>query len=163
MTRAVRAGQQALPLLSLMASVHNTYTLSALEFVLDSFDPESLRLRGRSLRTFDCFRELSGAQIFSNPSIRRSRERLRCFLAGCFEVGKFGGDSLESRAGQRFLQTCGTPLTGSSQLASGVVASVSGFTRRCGKRHVDGLTLMPATLLQPIKNQSVVDLVAFWI
>ena len=107
MTGAVRVGYQALPLLSLTASVHNTYTLSALEFVLDSFDPESLRLRGRSLRTFDCFRELSGAQIFSNPSIRRSRERLRCFLAGCFEVGKFGGDSLESRAGQRFLQTCG--------------------------------------------------------
>ena len=107
MTGAVRVGYRALPLLSLMASVYNTYTLSALEFVLDSFDPESLRLRGRSLKTFDCFRELSGAQIFSNPSIRRSRERLRCFLAGCFEVGKFGGDSLESRAGQRFLQTCG--------------------------------------------------------
>ena len=107
MTRAVRAGQRALSLLPLMASVHNTYTLSALEFVLDSFDPESLRLRGLSLNTFDCFRAPSGAQIFSSPSFRRSRERLRNFLAGCFEAGKFGAASLESRATQRFLQTRG--------------------------------------------------------
>ena len=107
MTRAVRAGQRVLPLLSLMATVHNTYTLSALEFVLDSFDPESLRVRGRSLKAFDCFRTPSGAQIFSSPSFRGSRERLRSSLAGCFEVGKFGASSLDSRAGQRFLQTRG--------------------------------------------------------
>ena len=107
MTGAVRVGYRALPLLSLMASVHNTYTLSALEFVFDSFDPGSLRLRGRSLNGFDCFRAPSGAQIFSSPSFGGSRERLRNFLAGCFEAGKFGAASLESRATQRFLQTRG--------------------------------------------------------
>ena len=161
MTRAVRAGQRALPLLSLMSSLHHTYTLSVLEFVLDSFDPESLRVRGRSLKAFDCFRAPSGAQIFSSPSFGGSRERLRNFLAGCFEAGKFGAASLESRATQRFLQTRGDAVD--SQLASAVVASFSGFTRKYGKRHVNGLTLMPATLPQPIKNQSVVDLVAFWV
>ena len=97
----------AAALLSLMASVHNTYTRSALEFVRDSFDPESLRLRGLSLNTFDCFRAPSGAQIFSSPSFRRSRERLKSFPAGCFAVGKFGAASLENRAGKSFLQTCG--------------------------------------------------------
>ena len=161
MTRAVRAGQRALSLLPLMASVHNIYTLSALEFVLDSFDPESLRVRGRSLKAFDCFRAPSGAQIFSSPSFGGSRERLRNFLAGCFEAGKFGAASLESRAGQRFLQTCADAVDW--ELAVTKRSGSIRFRFHEKVRHVDGLMLMPATLLQPIKNQSVVDLVAFWV
>ena len=92
--------------LSCRASIIPTL-LALLSLLLIFFDPESLRLRGRSLKTFGCFRAPSGAQIFSSPSFRRSRERVRSFLAGCFEVSKFGAASLESRAGQRFLQTCG--------------------------------------------------------
>lgn len=101
MTRAVRVGQRALPLLSLMASVHNTYTLSALEFVLDSFDPESLRVLGPIAQDLQLFSNAFGRPDLSSPSFRGPRERLRSLLAGCFEVGKFGAASLESRAGQR--------------------------------------------------------------
>lgn len=101
MTRAVRVGQRALPLLSLMASVHNTYTLSALEFVLDSFGPESLRVLGPIAPDLQLFSNAFGRPDLSSPSFRGPRERLRSFLAGCFEVGKFGAASLESRAGQR--------------------------------------------------------------
>jgi hypothetical protein len=101
LTRAVRVGQRALPCcLSWRASIIPTL-LALLSLFLILLIQRAFACLGRSLKAYNCFRTPLGAQIFPAPLFEGPGNGLRSFLAGCFEVGKFGAASLESRAGQR--------------------------------------------------------------